>query len=233
MLSSRASLGVALVESCFVVLTFQLPAQSPHRAPYTRPSTKPQPTQTVVQAPGAQVDVIGGNQEWKSDLESPPAGSQKSSQAPALSVDVINGSARRTQVFDEEQPSAPPKGRTAQEKAGRRTAQGKMEAAPQVPDVEVINGSRLETRRFEGAEDELATLWIERRSDRPVVIGVSSVGSAGGRGGTVKTGSTASVVVGVASSETESHGGNAKPVAYRVSPGPPRRPPYHPGPPGF
>ena len=230
MLSGRARLGVALVEAWFVALTFQLPAQSPHRAPYVRPSaTKPQ----LDQAPGSQVDVIAGGGAEQAYFESAPSGSEKSSQAPALSVDVINGSARRTQVFDEEQPPAPPKGRTAQEKTGKRTAQGKVEAAPQVPDVEVINGSRLETRRFEGAEDELVTPWIERRNDRPVVIGVSSLGSAGGRGGTAKTGSTASVVVGVASSESEGSGANAKPVAYRISPGPPRRPPYHPGPPGF
>ena len=229
MLLGRTRPGVALAGACFVALILQVQAQSPHRAPYIRPSTRSQPVQT----PGAQLDVITGSGTEKAYFESAPNESQRPSEVPGLSVDVINGSARRTQVFDEEQTSASPKGRTIHEKTGKRTAQGKVETAPQVPDVEVINGSRLETRRFEGAEDELEIPWIDRRSDHPVVIGVTSVGTASGRGGTVKAGSTAPVVVGVASSEEEGHGANAKPVAYRVSPGPPRRPQYHPGPPGF
>ena len=226
MLPNRAIRGVALVPACLVMLACTLSAQTSHRPPYKRPPSKTMPAGV----PGTQVDVISSNQEWNSGFE----GQQPGKKPPSITsdkVDVINGSARQTQVFSVDQPAAASQRPTGQKKAAKRRAQEKMEAAPQIPDVEVINGAQLETRRFEGAEDEITTPWIERRSSQPVVIGVATVTSANERGSAMAMSGAAPIVIGVASSESERHGENAKPIAYRIAPGPPKRPPYH-DPPG-
>jgi hypothetical protein len=181
------------------------------------------------QVPGTPVEVISGDREWNGELAA-----KRPSSSTTETVDVINGSERQTRVFNEENPVVMPQAAGGQRKAAKRLAQERTETTPQIPVVEVINGAQLETRRFEGAEDEIATPWIERRSSRPVVIGVATVGPASGRGNTARATTTAPIVIGVASSESERHGENAKPVAYRIVPGPPKRPPYNPTvPPGY
>ncbi len=162
------------------------------------------------------------------------SGSSRSSTA-VDSVEVINGAARRTQVFEEEQPPVTPQGPGAHKKAGKHLLQRGPESTSAIPDVEVINGAHWETRRFEGAEDEIAAPWIGRRNIPRVVVGVASVESANRRGNTstIASTSTAPIVIGISSSESKGHGENAKPVAYRIAPGQPKRPPYHPDPPGF
>jgi hypothetical protein len=144
-------------------------------------------------------------------------------------VDVINGLARRTQVFDEEQQQAEPREQLAHKNSAKRPSQ--RETAPQVPEVEIINGARWETRRFEGAEDELARPWIERIPQR-VVVGVESVESASRSATAVPPGKNATIVLDVASSESNGRGQDAKPVAFRIAPDAAKRPPYHPVPPG-
>jgi hypothetical protein len=221
MLSVRTGVSVALVQMVLFLPAGSVAAQSPHRPPYQRASKPP------AQAPGTQV------QTYSKELDATQPGGNPNASPTSATVDVINGSARQTKVFDEEQPPANSRSRSAHKKTAKRNQQRAAETKPSVPDVEVINGARLETRRFEGAEDEIATPWIERQSVRPVVVGVSSVESASGRGGTARAGSTANLVIGVASSESRDRGANSKPIAYRLSPGPSKRAPYHPGPPGF
>jgi len=220
-----------------VVSVYQLPGQSP-RAPSSKPvqhmrsSIGPQSEPAV-----EQVEVFNGSSRWAGDLSSGshPGADRRSSRSESAigTVDVINGSARRTQVFDEEQRPAPPQARSNHKKNVKGLSPSQATTTPDVPDVEIINGARWETRRFEGSEDEITTPWIERRSTQPVVIGVTSTESARRRGTTTATATTAPIVVGIASSESKGHGENAKPIAYRIAPGPPRRPPYRPGPPGF
>jgi hypothetical protein len=161
----------------------------------------------------------------------PPAAAKPS--AAVDSVEVINGSARQTQVFDAEQQAPMPPERSVHAKTARRGPQRNTVSAPSVPDVEVINGAQWETRRFDGFDDEIASPWIERNTVRPVVVDVISSESVRRRGNTSATASTAPIVVGIGSSEAEGHGESAKPIAYRIAPGPPKRPPYHPTPSSF
>lgn len=233
----RVSLSVTVVQAWLVLSVYQLPCQSP-----VTPSGKParhvqSPNGLRAEPAVGQVEVFNGSSRWAGDLSSGlhPEVDRKSSRSESAvsTVDVINGSARRTQVFDEEQRPAPPQARSNHKKNAKGLSQSQTTTTPDVPEVEIINGARWETRRFEGAEDEITTPWIERRNTQPVVIGVTSTESARRRGITTATASTAPIVVGIASSESKGHGENAKPIAYRIAPGLPRRPPYRPGPPGF
>ena len=209
--SGRACLRAAMLLVWAVLFVIQLPAQRP---PYT-------PRRSTEKAPA-------GNPKASREIEEqqPPAYPPSTGN----SVDVINGSTRQTQVFREEAPAAP-RDKPGHARTAKRSAQ--KETGPSVPEVDVINGERLETRRFVDAEDEIATPWFERRMSQRVVVDVASVESVSRRGGSATIGSTAPVVVGVASSELQQRGANARPVTYRISPDPPKRPPYYPAPPGF
>ena len=147
------------------------------------------------------------------------------SSAAVDSVEVINGSARRMQVFDTEQQAPMPPDRSVHTKTARRGPQRNTVSAPSVPDVEVINGTQLETRRFDGFDDEIASPWIERSMVRPVVVAVVSSESLN------RLPNTAHIVVGVASTESRDVDRSVRPVLYRVAPRPPKRPPYYPAPP--
>jgi hypothetical protein len=237
MLKGRCRSRVALLAAWLVLLIYQLPGQSP-RTVSSKPAEQEQSPRGSQGVPSVgQVEVFNGASRWTDGFETPHSSAMVSASSRSSTttdtVDVINGAARRTQVFEEDQPPVTPQGPVAHKKAGKHLPQRALESAPAVPDVEVINGAQWETRRFEGAEDEIAAPWIGRRNIPPVVIGVVSVESASRRGNTVATASTAPIVVGIASSEATGHGENAKPVAYRIAPGPPKRPPYHPDPPGF
>jgi hypothetical protein len=210
-------LYAAMLPVWAILLVIQLPAQ--------RPAYKPRGS--------AEKAPLGSSMASREVEVQEPSANPSST---GNSVDVINGSTRRTQVFSEESPAGP-RNRPTHGKREKRATQkepGQKEpgTAPSVPEVDVINGARLETRRFVDAEDEITAPWFERRISQPVVVDVASVESMSRRGSSVQIGSTASVVVGVASSEAHEHGANAKPIAYRVAPDPPKRPPYNPGPPG-
>ena len=234
MLSGRPSLSVGLLLAGSVFATHSLLAQRPAMPPRQPAPNEPPLTASQNPPSAGQVEVINGSSRWIGGLGQAPDAVQRNSRSPSNvdTVDVINGLARRTQVFDEEQTTPTPQDQSAHKKSVKRTPQKATEAAPVVPDVEVINGARWETRSFEGAQDEIASPWIERRISRPVVVGVESVETASRRANATPAGNTAPIVVDVASSESNGHGKSAKPVAFRIAPDPPKRPPYHPVPPG-
>ena len=239
MLKGRSRSWVALLSAWLVLLIYQLPGQSPGTVSNKPAEQEQSPKGSQAEPSSGQVEVFNGASRWTDEFEPPhssgtASGSSRSSTA-VDSVEVINGAARRTQVFEEEQPPVTPQGPGAHKKAGKHLLQRGPESTSAIPDVEVINGAHWETRRFEGAEDEIADPWIGRRNVPRVVVGVASVESANRRGNTstIASTSTAPIVIGISSSESKGHGENAKPVAYRIAPGQPKRPPYHPDPPGF
>jgi hypothetical protein len=217
MRSRSACLRAAMLPVWTILLVIQLPAQRP---PYA-------PQGSVEKGQSSKVPRSQTTREF--DVHQPGNAGPSTT---VNSVDVINGSTRRTQVFGEEAPPMPRNRVVQHAKAGKGTSKEEQVSAPSVPEVDVINGARSETRRFEAAEDEITTPWFARRISQSVVVDVASVESVSRRGGPAQIGSTAPVVVGVASSESQEHAANAKPIAYRIAPDPPKRPPYYPGPPG-
>jgi hypothetical protein len=209
MLSKKGCWSAAVSIMCCALAALPLAAQRTAADTRQRAVSGSSSGAPVAQSSG-QVEVINGSSRWTGDADSHKADT----------VEVINGLSRRTQVLNEE-----PTTNSGQKKGSKRILRG--EAIPYISNVEMINGAQWETRQFEGFEDEIATPWIERRTERPVVVGVASAESAR------KTSSAAQVVVEVASSDSAGQGGEVKPLAYRVEPRPPKRPAYRPESPNF
>jgi hypothetical protein len=237
---ARANSSIALLLMCIVLQAQKLPAQA------SGPAAQG-PQQTANGSSADRVEVINGSTRWVQELDGQQADGARrgrTTYAPADRVDVINGSSSRSQVFNADRTTGLRSGQSAQKKAAKHGAQ-KREEPPQLSNVDIINGARWETRSFEGAEDEPPLPERERRRLQRVVVGIESAESEKRLGNTTRVvtavattesererGSKAPVVVAVASSESKSDSGDALPAGFWVEPHPPKRPPYHPNPPG-
>ena len=146
--------------------------------------------------------------------------SKEAELTPPPNVEVINGSKTTIMTFR----SQPSLGMRAQDVAlkmsGKVPAQKSAAAAPSPIQVDVINGDRWETKTF----DENAIVGgghgSATASAQPVVIWISSSDTR--RQGGIKE----PVVIGIASSESETREAGSQRVAIEVSPHP-KRPAYN------
>ena len=168
-------------------------------------------------------------------------------------MEVINGTTERTVVLNA-QPAAAEKA-VRKPVVQHRSRKNQKAQTAQVT-AEIINGTRMETKVFNGPSDAFdgsdsvrhnahaVVVGIQSSESisgsehrKPVVIGVASSGSTSGNaqpvvlriaenGSASANGSAQPVVVGIESSGMANGTGDVQPVAIGVAPRTPKRPPY-------
>lgn len=198
-------------------------------------------TQATEAAPST-VEVINGTSRVIRSFNSPTPSStfrrRSRTATPGTRVEVINGEAQRTVLLDA-QPNQPDLRRVA----ARRSNRKKKPAPAAAATAEIFNGTRRETRVFNGADafDVFAparrafpvVIGVASSTSEPVVLGVAVTNHQAAQpvvlrvvssGSQSQAGTARPVVVGVESSGIS--GADAEPVAIGIAPRPPKRAPY-------
>jgi hypothetical protein len=187
----------------------------PARAATAQQNSKRTSAGSAVDAQPASVEVINGTSRVIKNFNAPQTTAASPERGNGSStgtrVEVINGTAQRTVMFGSQPAKAADRQSSIRSKTVRYRHLKKDATAPAVATAEILNGTRRETRVFNGPADALVGSGLVRQGPHAVVIGIASSGSRTGNG------ATAPVVVGIASSNSHPEGGSAQPVVIRIA----------------
>ncbi len=173
-----------------------------------------------------RVDVYNGSNTQTQIFNDEPVSQSKGNARPnakpgpaVTRVDVINGSVKQMQVFNAEPAPGSAKAKTSGSHAQRNVAEANLS------DVEIFNGTTKQRKVFRQEDSAAGGAAAQaRKNGAPVVVGVATSGSE------TKEKTAPKVVTGIDSGPGVSKEGSNAPVAVGVSPAPPKRPTYVPGP---